>query len=63
MLLDFQFGEVVMAFTKAHIAKKVADDWGFIKGEAIEIVEKLLYIIEAKRNRSPGWAKPPGTIK
>jgi hypothetical protein len=31
-----------MTFTKALIAKKIADDSGFMKGEAVEILEKLL---------------------
>jgi integration host factor subunit alpha len=48
VLLEFQFGEVFMAFTKALIAKKIADDSGFIKGEAVEILEKLLEIMKAK---------------
>ena len=48
MLLEFQFGEVVMTFTKAHIAKKIADDCGFMKGEAEEIFEKLLEIMKAR---------------
>jgi integration host factor subunit alpha len=34
-----------MALTKADIATKIADDCGFMKGEAAEIVEKLLDII------------------
>jgi integration host factor subunit alpha len=37
-----------MTLTKADIAKKIADDCGFMKGEATEIVEKLLDIIKAK---------------
>jgi integration host factor subunit alpha len=37
-----------MTFTKAHIAKKVADDCGFMKGEAEAIFEKLLEIVKAK---------------
>jgi integration host factor subunit alpha len=37
-----------MTFTKAHIAKKIADDCGFMKGEAEEIFEKLLEIIKAR---------------
>jgi integration host factor subunit alpha len=37
-----------MTFTKALIAKKIADDCGFMKGEAIEILEKLLEIMKAK---------------
>ncbi|MCX5862703.1 MAG: integration host factor subunit alpha [Desulfomonile sp.] len=37
-----------MTLTKADIAKKIADDCGFMKGEATEIVEKLLEIIKGK---------------
>ena len=37
-----------MTLTKADIAKKIADDCGFMKGEATEIVEKLLDIIKAR---------------
>jgi len=37
-----------MTFTKAHIAQKIAGDCGFMKGEAIEIVEKLLEIMKAR---------------
>jgi integration host factor subunit alpha len=37
-----------MTFTKAHIAKKIADDCGFMKGEAEEIFEKLLEIMKAR---------------
>jgi integration host factor subunit alpha len=37
-----------MTFTKALIANKIADDCGFMKGEAIEILEKLLGIMKAK---------------
>jgi hypothetical protein len=36
-----------MALTKVDLAKKVADDCGFMKGEAQEIVEKLLEIIKS----------------
>ncbi|MGO9568840.1 MAG: integration host factor subunit alpha, partial [Desulfomonilaceae bacterium] len=39
---------VVMTFTKALIAKKIADDCGFMKGEAEEIFEKMLEIMKAK---------------
>jgi integration host factor subunit alpha len=39
---------VSMTLTKADIAKKIADDCGFMKGEATEIVEKLLDIIKSK---------------
>ena len=35
-----------MALTKADLAKKIGDDCGFMKGEATEIVEKLLEIIK-----------------
>ena len=35
-----------MTITKADLAKKVADDCGFMKGEAQEILEKLLGIIK-----------------
>jgi integration host factor subunit alpha len=37
-----------MTLTKADIAKKIADDCGFMKGEATDIVEKLLEIIKEK---------------
>ncbi len=35
-----------MTLTKAHIAQKVADDCGFLKGEATEIFENLLTIMK-----------------
>ncbi len=35
-----------MAVTKSDIAKKIADDCGFMKGEATEVFEKLLDIIK-----------------
>jgi len=35
-----------MTVTKADIAKKIADDCGFMKGEATQILEKLLEIIK-----------------
>jgi integration host factor subunit alpha len=35
-----------MTMTKADLAKKVADDCGFMKGEGQEIVDKLLGIIK-----------------
>jgi integration host factor subunit alpha len=35
-----------MTLTKADIAEKIAGDCGFMKGEAIEIVEKLLDIMK-----------------
>jgi integration host factor subunit alpha len=37
-----------MTFTKAHIAQKIADDCGFMKGEAVEIFEKMLDIMKAR---------------
>jgi integration host factor subunit alpha len=37
-----------MTLTKADIAQKIANDCGFMKGEATEIVEKLLGIIKDK---------------
>ena len=37
-----------MTLTKAHIAKKIGDDCGFLKGEAEEILEKLLGIMKTK---------------
>ena len=48
MFVEFQLGEVVMTFTKALIAKKIGDDCGFMRGEGIEILEKLLSIMKAK---------------
>jgi integration host factor subunit alpha len=41
-----QSKEVSMTLTKADIAQKIADDCGFMKGEASEIVEKLLDIMK-----------------
>lgn len=35
-----------MTLTKADIAQKIADDCGFMRGEAAEIMEKLLEIIK-----------------
>jgi integration host factor subunit alpha len=37
-----------MTLTKADIAKKIADDCGFMKGEAKEVFEKMLDIIKAR---------------
>jgi integration host factor subunit alpha len=37
-----------MTITKADLAQKVADDCGFMKGEAQEIVEKLLDIVKGR---------------
>jgi len=35
-----------MALTKADVAQKIADDAGFVKKEAIEVLEKLLDIMK-----------------
>ena len=35
-----------MTLTKVDIATKIADDCGFMRGEAVEIVEKILDIIK-----------------
>jgi len=35
-----------MALTKADVAQKIADDAGFMKKEAIEVLEKLLDIMK-----------------
>ncbi len=40
-----------MTLTKANIAQKIADDCGFMKGEASEIIEKLLEIMKKKTHR------------
>jgi integration host factor subunit alpha len=37
-----------MTLTKADLAQKVADDCGFMKHEAAEIVEKLLEIVKGR---------------
>jgi integration host factor subunit alpha len=37
-----------MALTKADLAQKVGNDCGFMKGEAAELVEKLLEIIKKR---------------
>jgi integration host factor subunit alpha len=37
-----------MSITKADLAQKVADDCGFLKGEATEIVAKLLEIVKKR---------------
>jgi len=37
-----------MTLTKANIAQKIADDCGFMKGEASEIIEKLLDIMKTR---------------
>jgi integration host factor subunit alpha len=41
-----QYEEVFMTLTKAYIAEKIAGDCGFMKGEATEIMEKLLEIMK-----------------
>jgi integration host factor subunit alpha len=45
---EVQFGEVAMTITKALIAKKIGDDCGFMRGEGIEILEKLLEIMKSR---------------
>jgi integration host factor subunit alpha len=37
-----------MTLTKDHLAKKIADDCGFMKGEASEIIEKVLALIKER---------------
>lgn len=37
-----------MTLTKADIAQRIANDCGFMKGEASEILEKLLDIIKSR---------------
>jgi len=37
-----------MTLTKADIAQKIADDCGFMKGEAAEVLEKALDIIKKR---------------
>lgn len=37
-----------MTLTKDAIAKKIADDCGFMRGEATEIVEKILEIMKTR---------------
>jgi integration host factor subunit alpha len=37
-----------MTLTKENIAKKIADDCGFMKGEAMEVFEKLLEIMKKR---------------
>ncbi len=37
-----------MTLAKANIAQKIADDCGFMKGEASEIIEKLLEIMKKR---------------
>lgn len=36
-----------MTLTKADLAKKIADDCGFMKGEAAEVFEKMLELIKS----------------
>jgi len=35
-----------MTLTKADLAKKIGDDCGFMKGEAAEVLEKMLEIMK-----------------
>ncbi len=37
-----------MTLTKTDIAQKIADDCGFLKGEATEVLEKLLHIMKRR---------------
>ena len=37
-----------MTLTKADIAQKIADDCGFMKGEAAEVLEKVLEIVKKR---------------
>jgi integration host factor subunit alpha len=37
-----------MTLTKAHLAQRVAENCGFLKGEATEIVEKVLNMIKSR---------------
>jgi len=37
-----------MVLTKARISQKIANDCGFMKGEAAEVLEKLLDIMKRK---------------
>ena len=37
-----------MTLTKAQMAPKIADDCGFLKGKASEIIEKLLDIMKTR---------------
>jgi integration host factor subunit alpha len=37
-----------MTLTKADLAQKIANDCGFMKGEASEIIEKMLEIMKSK---------------
>ena len=37
-----------MAVKKIHIAQKIADDCGFMKGEAAEVLEKFLDIMKKR---------------
>ncbi len=37
-----------MTLTKAHIAQKIAEDCGFMKNEATELIEKLLDIMKKR---------------
>ena len=37
-----------MTLTKANIAQKIADDCGFMRNEAMEVVEKLLDLMKKR---------------
>ena len=37
-----------MKLTRTYIARKIADDCGFMRGEAAEIMDKLLEIIKER---------------
>jgi len=37
-----------MTLTKANISQKIADDCGFMKGEAAEVLEKLLALMNKR---------------
>jgi integration host factor subunit alpha len=43
-----QSQEVLMTLTKADIAQKIANDCGFMKGEAAEIMKKIIGIMKKK---------------
>jgi integration host factor subunit alpha len=44
----YKIEEVFMTLTKAEIAQKIADDAGFMRGEAAEVLEKLLDIMKKR---------------
>jgi integration host factor subunit alpha len=41
-------GRFFLTLTKADIAQKIADDCGFMKGEASEIIERLLDVMKSR---------------